>query len=288
MRAMDSSCLAHVLTDSERARFDAKGYLVVEGALRDAEVAALNAVLDQLRDANRLASPERYAGIDQRVLHLGFITLNRAFMDLVDHPRLFPKVWGILGPNIYLYSTHLIITPPQTDEFDPARDTLNWHQDSSWMGKDMPELSVPARLSVKVAYFLTDHSQPGSANLWVLPGAHTRSSIDIPPDGQGQPPGAMPVCAPAGSAVIFDRRLWHDGSPNSAPWARRALFYGYGYRWIRRRAIDAMPTTPDLLAEADPIRRQLLDYPSKGDEPLQYIGVESPLRDWLRQHGQLA
>ena len=49
-----------------------------------------------------------------------------------------------------------------------------------------------------------------------------------------------------------------------------------------------MPTTPDLLAEADPIRRQLLDYPSKGDEPLQYIGVESPLRDWLRQHGQLA
>ena len=191
---------------------------------RGTEVAALNAVLDKLRDANRLASPERYAGIDQRVLHLGFITLNRAFMDLVDHPRLLPKVWGILGPNIYLYSTHLIITPPQTDEFDPARDTLNWHQDSSWMGKDMPELSVPARLSVKVAYFLTDHSQSGSANLWVLPGAHTRSSIDVPPQGEGQPAGAMPVCAPAGSAVIFDRRLWHDGSPNAAPWSRRALF----------------------------------------------------------------
>ena len=288
MRTMDSSCLAHALTESERAHFDAKGYLVVEGALRGTEVAALNAVLDKLRDANRLASPERYAGIDQRVLHLGFITLNRAFMDLVDHPRLLPKVWGILGPNIYLYSTHLIITPPQTDEFDPARDTLNWHQDSSWMGKDMPELSVPARLSVKVAYFLTDHSQSGSANLWVLPGAHTRSSIDVPLQGEGQPAGAMPVCAPAGSAVIFDRRLWHDGSPNAAPWSRRALFYGYGYRWIRRRAIDAMPIAPDLLAEADPIRRQLLDYPSAGDEPLQYIGADSPLRDWLRQHGQLA
>ena len=288
MRTMDSSCLAHAWTESERAHFDAEGYLVVEGALRGAEVAALNAVLDQLRDANRLASPERYAGIDQRVLHLGFITLDRAFMNLVDHHRLFPKVWGILGPNIYLYSTHLIITPPQTDEFDPARDTLNWHQDSSWMGKDMPELSVPARLSVKVAYFLTDHSQSGSANLWVLPGAHTRSSIDVPPQGEGQPAGAMPVCAPAGSAVIFDRRLWHDGSPNAAPWSRRALFYGYGYRWIRRRAIDAMPIAPDLLAEADPIRRQLLDYPSAGDEPLQYIGADSPLRDWLRQHGQLA
>ena len=116
---MNPSCLAHVLNDDERARFDAEGYLVVEGALSDAEVTALNAVLDRLRDANELASPERYAGIDQRVLHLGFITLDRAFMDLIDHPRLFPKVWGILGPNIYLYSTHLIITPPQADEFDP-------------------------------------------------------------------------------------------------------------------------------------------------------------------------
>ena len=285
---MDPSCLAHALTDSERAHFDAEGYLVVEGALSDAEVTALNAVLDRLRDADRLASPERYAGIDQRVLHLGFITLDPAFMDLIDHPRLFPKVWGILGPNIYLYSTHLIITPPQADEFDPTRDTLNWHQDSSWMGRDMPELSVPARLSVKVAYLLTDHSQPGSANLWVLPGAHTRSSIDVPPDGQGQPSGAIPVCAPAGSAVIFDRRLWHDGSPNAAPWSRRALFYGYGYRWIRRRDKDAMPIPPDLLTDAGPIRRQLLDYPSEGDKPLRYIGGDSPLRDWLQRHGQLA
>ncbi|MCY4110318.1 MAG: hypothetical protein OXF96_00070, partial [Chloroflexi bacterium] len=103
-----------------------------------------------------------------------------------------------------------------------------------------------------------------------------------------QPAGAIPVCAPAGSAVIFDRRLWHDGSPNAAPWSRRALFYGYGYRWIRRRDKDAMPVPPNLLADAGPIRRQLLDYPSEGDEPLQYIGGESPLRDWLRQHGQLA
>ena len=49
-----------------------------------------------------------------------------------------------------------------------------------------------------------------------------------------------------------------------------------------------MPVPPDLLADAGPIRRQLLDYPSEGHEPLQYIGGESPLRDWLQRHGQLA
>ena len=115
---MDPSSLAYVLTDNERARFDRDGCLVVEDALADDDVATLHAVLDRLRDTDQVATAEPYAGIDQRVLHLGFITLDPAFMDLVDHPRLFPKVWGILGPTIYLYSTHLIITPPQATPFN--------------------------------------------------------------------------------------------------------------------------------------------------------------------------
>ena len=88
------------------------------------------------------------------------------------------------------------------------------------------------RLSLKVAYFLSDTSEPGRGNFWVIPGSHLRDKLERPADGIGQPEGAVPVLAKPGTAVFFDRRLWHTASPNWSDVTRKVLFYGYGYRWI--------------------------------------------------------
>ena len=63
-----------------------------------------------------------------------------------------------------------------------------------------------------------------------------------------------------GTAVLFDRRLWHSASPNWSDVTRKVLFYGYGYRWARVK--DDM-TVEDLWPKSDPIRRQLLGYAVK-------------------------
>jgi hypothetical protein len=40
------------------------------------------------------------------------------------------------------------------------------------------------------------------------------------------------VTANAGDAVLFDRRLWHARSDNYSPYTRKAMFFGYTFRWI--------------------------------------------------------
>jgi ectoine hydroxylase-related dioxygenase (phytanoyl-CoA dioxygenase family) len=64
----------------------------------------------------------------------------------------------------------------------------------------------------------------------------------------------------AGTAVVFDGRLWHARTDNQSNQTRRALFYAYTYHWIRPR--DELAFDSARLASMSPIRRQLLDATS--------------------------
>jgi ectoine hydroxylase-related dioxygenase (phytanoyl-CoA dioxygenase family) len=139
------------------------------------------------------------------------------------------------------------------------------------------------RLSLKVGYFLTDLSTPGRGNFWIVPGSHRRDSLELPTDGASNPPGAMPVCVPPGTAVLFDRRLWHAASPNTTDGSKRkVLFYGYGYRWIRTK--DDMTIPDEVMERADPIRRQLLGWSTNANGRYSPTDADVPLRGWLREH----
>ena len=91
----------------------------------------------------------------------------------------------------------------------------------------------------------------------------------------------MPLQVGAGSAVIFDRRLWHAASPNYGNHARKVLFYGYAYRWIRPKCIMDVD---DLMVKADPIRRQLLGATTGQSRYYRPTDEDVPLRTWLREN----
>jgi ectoine hydroxylase-related dioxygenase (phytanoyl-CoA dioxygenase family) len=115
-----------------------------------------------------------------------------------------------------------------------------------------------------------------------LPGSHLHNEFPGT-DRKQMPEGAVPVCVPAGSAVFFDRRLWHSGSANYWTEPRRVLFYGYSYRWLRPR--DDM-TVEHLLDSCDPIRQQLLGVSHSGGRGFTSPTDEDvPLRSWLEEHG---
>ena len=272
---MDPSCLAHRLTDEERKTFDEIGVLQIEDALSPEQVAALTAATDSLHK-ERLASGQ--AAVDKAMFVPNFIPEDDMFASLVDYDRILPKVWGLLGWNIYLYHAHLIVTPPSGVE--RSDNTFGWHQDSGRVNFDMEESPRP-RLSLKVAYFLSDTSVEGRGNFWVVPGAHRRDTIDRPEDGVGQPKGAVPVLAKPGTAVLFDRRMWHAASPNWSDVTRKVLFYGYGYRWIRTK--DDM-TVQDLWPTSSPIRRQLLGDGVNCNGHYSPTDDDVPLRGWLQEH----
>ena len=174
---MDSSCLEFALTDAEAAAFERDGFLVVEDALSDAKVAELSELMDRLVASGGYTHTPHGARAG-RVNAIDVAGLDPALIELVDHPRTLPKVWGILGWNIHLYHSHYIMAErvdrPANGE---AEATLGWHQDSGQINQDL-ETNPRPRLSLKVAYFLSDASEPDRGNFWVLPGSHLRNEIE--------------------------------------------------------------------------------------------------------------
>ena len=154
------------------------------------------------------------------------------------------------------------------------RKRLQWHQDSAELNKDL-ETNPRPRLSLKVAFFLTDTTELGRGNFYVIPKSHLQNELKLPSDGISDPKKAMAIQAKAGSAVIFDRRLWHSASPNTSNVTRKVLFYGYSYRWIRPR--DGMIVT-HFMDRCDPVRQELLGANPSWDA--------TALRKWLKENGQ--
>ena len=270
---MNADCLDHILTDAEREFFNTQGYLVVENALDAAACERVIAVMD------RVDARERTEALAGKLLSVTDVMgEDDALVDLIDCPKTFPKAWGILGWNIYLYHSHLDVTPNESARRQDWH--VAWHQDSMRVNDEIESDPRP-RLSLKIGFYLTDVSEPGRGNTLIVPGSHLHNAIDCPQDGQSNPPGAEPLCVPAGSAVLVDRRIWHSRSANESELTRKVMWLGYSYRWLRPK--DEM-TVAQLYPRLDPIRRQLLGDGVSANGTYDPTPEDVPLRTWLEEH----
>jgi hypothetical protein len=99
---------------------------------------------------------------------------------------------------------------------------------------------------------------------------------------RGQPAGAVPVLCRPGSALVFDRRLLHAGTPNWRAHDRHLYIVGWAPRWLRPR--DGLFVEPALAAARCPVRRQLLGEASSAAGLYIPTDGDTPLRRWLREH----
>jgi ectoine hydroxylase len=285
---MDPRCLDHCLTEDESRQFDRQGYLMVEGALDAGDLDRVTRAVDTLYERHRAKdNTSAFAGGPPGLFsQTDFIREDKAFLDLVDWPRVFPKIWGILGWNIYLYHAHCDVTPPVPvaagAESSRQRSYRAWHQDSMRVNDEI-EIHPRPRLSVKVAYFLTDTTVPDCGNMWVYPGSQRMDDLHVP-DGEVDPAGAVPVVGKPGTAIIFDRRLWHSRSLNTSALTRKGVFFGYSYRWLQAK--DDM-NVRQLYPTLEPIRRQILGDALCADGRYAPQDGDVPLRGWLKQHERL-
>ena len=192
---MDDTCLDFRLTPEERRQFDAQGFLIVTDALDATMVNKLTLAADGLTTRWR-PGYERDRGLKPHhpLNVLDFIGQNDDFLTLIDLPRTFMKVVDILGWHIQLYHSHMIVTPPLPEGYEPRAARLGWHQDSGRLNLDI-ESSPRPRISLKVGFFLTDTSQPDRGNFHVVPGRHLTNELSMPDDDATDHPGAIPVLA---------------------------------------------------------------------------------------------
>ncbi len=273
------------LTARQREQFDRRGYLIIPGALDAAEVAYYRGALDRVRAAQRQS---RRLGPAEPMHLLGAVANCPKAVGLIDHPKTFPLVWSVLGWNIHVYHSHLDVHPPVVPG-QPRR--FEWHQDGGRQNREI-ETDPRPRLSVKVAYWLSDVSVPGRGNLTVLPGSHRVNWIDGPPRRDvpwPEPTGATEVCVNAGDALFFDRRLWHARSRNTSQLTRKAIFIGYTYRWIAIR--DEMPglVKGRGAGRLSAVQRQLLGAvghtDEDGDHAWGHYPGSTPLYGYLKDRG---
>ena len=293
---MDTTCFDYCLTEDEHREFEKNGFFIVENVLPQGMVKDLTTVVDRLDaqyrstedstdqrvpgtiDPNR--PPAELVGPYDRLNLMDFVGKDEIFLELLDWYKTFPKVWGILGWNIQLYHSHMTVTPPGPPDAGEAKKRLGWHQDSARLNHELETIPQP-RISLKVAFFLTDTTEEGRGNFYVLPGSQLRKTPEFPSDGVSDPEEALAVKAPSGSAVFFDRRLWHSASPNYSNIPRKVLFYGYSYRWLRPR--DDM-TVDHFMDRCDPIRQQLLGASTGGHGYTSPTDEDVPLKLWLAEH----
>lgn len=270
---MTPDCLVHRLSPAEKESFDSQGYIVVENALNPVMIGHLLEAVDRIDSRER--TPETR---DKLLSFPDILHEDSAFVDLLDLPTTFPKVWGILGWNIYSYHSHVDVTPPA--DAAALKWRVAWHQDSMRVNDEIETHPRP-RLSLKIGYYLTDASEPDRGNTLVLPGSHLQDELDCPADGVSSPVGAEPVCVKPGSALILDRRTWHSRSPNLWDQTRKVVWIGYSYRWLRPK--DDM-TVAHLYKHCDPIRRQILGDGLSANGTYDPADGDVPLRMWLREH----
>ena len=168
---------------------------------------------------------------------------------------------------------------------------FDWHQDGGRQNREI-ETSPRPRLSVKLAYWLSDVAEPRRGNLKLVPGSHLVNWLDGPPRRDVEwpdPEGAVEVTAEPGDVVFFDRRIWHARSRNYSPHTRKAVFFGYTYRWTAIRDDNAPIWAGGRADRLNPVQRRLLGGAGAGDgdHAWGHYPDRTPLYEWLNESGLL-
>jgi len=273
MNGASQEWLRYCATQEQLDTFNDDGYLVVEDALPPQMVEQLNQVVDRIETEER---KRQNLSSNQLLVKFRTVIEDDIFLELLDWPQTFPLVWDILGWNIQLYISHLIVYPAE-----PEKDqvlTGGWHQDG---GRPVQEMERPQpRLSLKISYWLSNVDSPDNGAMQIIPGSHKRDALPLSSDSDSEK--ILDLCVKAGTAVLFDRRMWHRRGLNTSNTSRKVLFFGYSYRWLRGLDFNLMPE--EILKKCDPIRRQLLGDGVDIKGWWQPTEADVPLRTWIKEH----
>lgn len=268
------------LTDEERDFWEANGFLIVRNALKTDEIDSLIEAGDRLiasgRKRNRQRVNDEYDGFRN------VVSEDEAFRPLLTQSTTVPLVAQIMGPRLQLHTSHLIWKNPDPEGSPSTRRVPGWHRDIGRMTKDIHWETMP-RLEIKIAYYLTDCSEPNCGQTMVVPGSHRWREQ---PEFEGDPEGALEPMLQAGDALLFENRTFHAGGANLSGRTRKTIMYGYSHRWVRPD--DYAEQDPVLMERCDPIERGLMDVTShfrSEDYTFKPGGERTALEELAAEHG---
>jgi ectoine hydroxylase-related dioxygenase (phytanoyl-CoA dioxygenase family) len=268
--------------DDQAAEFEARGMLIVRDAISPETVERVRAAADRI--VAEAGPSGRWIGkaisVNKRVEYRGLFNLDERFMDLLAPAKIFPLVVRILGANLHMMSSQLLYAHGRQD---PADGNGLWHRDLIGSSEDLGYDKTP-RMAIRVGYYLSDVSEPGSGITLFVPGTHTlKEKVPLDPATRNPASFERPDVRP-GDAVLWENRTFHAPENNTSPNTRKAVMIQYGYRWIR--PVDYMTHPRQLLERCEPVLRQLLESTDFNDDgSMTRMKGSKALTEWAAQNG---
>lgn len=236
-----------LLTRDQRKQWKTQGYLVLKQVLSSTEVQTLIETVDEMDAEFRKGENINADSVfDKR----NVMEDNDIFVNLMDHPVMFPVVRELLGDFIQLSMSEVIVRPPN------PKDKGYLHTDGGQAMRTIRVSQSSAPLQVKIHYFLTDLENPDSGNFTVVPGSHNRTFPETGVEDGAYIPEAVQLCVKAGDAAVFPHALWHGVVGNRSEHARKTLIYCYSHQCFR--PFDYEKASPELMARCTPRQRRLI------------------------------
>jgi hypothetical protein len=198
------------------ARFASLGYCVFRNGIPAGDVGRYSNLLEATMEAGEWKGEPHYYSEEWRTL--------------CCHPRILDAVETILGPEIVLFFSSVLLKRPNDKIRSP------WHQDNTYWksihGTD-----------VVTVWLALDDVDEGNSCMQVIPRSHEgyevlktryleketnvmlRLEVDVTPDMES---AAVPICLHAGEFSIHDSFIIHGSGPNHSDRRRAGYTIRYG------------------------------------------------------------
>lgn len=269
------------ISPEQKRQFDEEGYLIVRNVLDSQLIESLIEASDRLIASDRVENRQRTNG----GLYDGFrncVSMDDAFLPLMTHPKTFSLVTQLLGANLGLLTSHLIYRHPDPKGSPETSRMPGWHRDHYVSLQDLGHAQIP-RHSLKIAYYLTDLSEPNTGATLMAAGSNQlKEKIEIP-EGKVDPATTVEPLLNPGDCVFFENRTWHAGAANLTNRIRKAVMFGYCYNWMR--PTDYRQQSPEFVEKLDLMQRFLVGEPVDDTKEFQFTGGANPIREWQEANG---
>ncbi len=265
----------------QKQQFDDEGYLIVRNVLDSDTIERLTEVSDRLISSDQRENRQQSNG----GLYDGFrncISMDEAYQSLLMHPTTFPMVVQLLGPNINLLTSHLIYRHPDPKDAPITNRIPGWHRDHYASMADLGHARI-LRHSLKVAFYLTDLSEPNSGATLLAPGTNQLKEPMEIPEGQPDPVNVLEPLLQPGDCVIFENRTYHAGAANRVGRLRKAVMIGYAYQWMR--PYDYRQQPPEMVEKLDAMGRYLVGEPVDSTKEFRFDLGPNPIKSWAEAGG---
>jgi hypothetical protein len=283
-----------MLSAAQRQQLIDQGFLIFPGLIAPAEVARLNARVEELflAEGENAGSEFKTEPGARRIANA--VDKGEVFEEAIDHPLVLAAVEVVLGADFKLSSLNVRSANPHNGCAQPLHvdggelpDAIgNSVCNSVWMLDDFTEVNGALRIV------------PGSHRWGAGPdgrcgpdGQRSRSGIAAAsweqreagslsyfrrqsgPDEQDEPDvQEMLVTGRAGDVVVMNAHLWHGGSENFTDGQRRAMHVYYTRGDKPQQQYQKRLVRSEVQARLSPLRRRILALDDPRNDVLSAAG----------------